>query len=135
MQHFFSKSLRICRKYEDNEDLCGLVLKLFGSPEAKLISSVIPDWAKSKKYETEKSKEKEKENDVNSVPQPYALPTMGFPQPYPPMMYLGPQLQPMASGFGSRMPIIRRGRKHKANVTCFFCKESEHFISKLVKSR
>ena len=28
----FSKSLSICKKYEENDDFCGLVLKLFSSP-------------------------------------------------------------------------------------------------------
>ena len=45
----FSKSFSMCKKYEDNVDFCGLVLKLFGSQEDKKISSLISDWAKSKK--------------------------------------------------------------------------------------
>lgn len=45
----FSKSYAICKKYEDYADLGGLVLKLFGSQEDKKISSLISDWAKSKK--------------------------------------------------------------------------------------
>ena len=31
----FSKSYAICKRYEDNDDFCGLVLKLFGSQEDK----------------------------------------------------------------------------------------------------
>lgn len=31
----FSKSLSICKKYEENDDFCGLVLKLYGSQEDK----------------------------------------------------------------------------------------------------
>ena len=50
----FSKTLSICKKYEDHEDFCSLVLKLFGSQVDKKISSILADWAKSKKYETKK---------------------------------------------------------------------------------
>ena len=42
----FSKSFAMCKKYEDNLDFCGLVLKLFGSQEDEKISSLIADWAK-----------------------------------------------------------------------------------------
>ncbi|CAC5370303.1 unnamed protein product [Mytilus coruscus] len=46
----YQKSLSTCRKYEEHPDFCGLVLKLFGSQEDKRISSLVADWAKSKKY-------------------------------------------------------------------------------------
>ena len=45
----FLKSLSICKRYEDNEEFCSLVLKLFGSSEDKKNFSVIADWAKPKK--------------------------------------------------------------------------------------
>jgi len=40
----FSKSYSICRKFEDNTDFCGLVLKLFGSQEDKNISAHKTVW-------------------------------------------------------------------------------------------
>jgi hypothetical protein len=39
----------MCKKYEDHVYFCGLVLKPFVSQEDKQISSLISDWAKSKK--------------------------------------------------------------------------------------
>lgn len=39
----FSKSYSICKKFEDNTDFCGLVLKLFGSQEDKQISALVAD--------------------------------------------------------------------------------------------
>ena len=45
----FSKAYATCKRYEENEDFCGLVLKLFGSQEDKKIASIIADWAKAKK--------------------------------------------------------------------------------------
>jgi hypothetical protein len=47
--HMFSKSYAICKRYEQNEDFCGLVLKLFGSQEDKKIANIVAKWAKSKK--------------------------------------------------------------------------------------
>ena len=137
----FSKSLSICKKYEENDDFCGLVLKLFGSQEDKKISSVIADWAKAKKYETDKEKQKTKENAPPSFPHPYALPGgVGFPQPFqypfgytPVNMYPGPQFQVPAGNFGPRMPMRGRGRRAKSNLSCFFCKESGHFVSSCPK--
>ena len=139
----FSKSLSICKKYEENDDFCGLVLKLFGSSEDKKISSTIADWVKAKMYESDKGKEKIKENIAPLPHQPYALPNgMGFPQPfqypfgYPPpmnMMYPGPHFQQAASGFGPRTAFRGRGRRIKANLTCFFCKEPGHFVSNCPK--
>lgn len=130
----FSKSLSICKKYEENDDFCGLVLKLYGSQEDKKISSVIADWAKAKKYESDKEKCKDKENTTPTFPHPYSLPGgMSFPQPfqypfgYPPMsmnMYPGPQFQMPGGNFGPRMPMRGRGRRPKSNLSCFFCKES-----------
>ena len=69
----FSKSLSICRKYEENDDSFGLVLKPLGSQEDQKISFVIADWVKAKKYEADKGKEKAKGNVAHSFPQPYAL--------------------------------------------------------------
>ncbi|CAG2231232.1 unnamed protein product [Mytilus edulis] len=48
----FSKAFSTCKKYEDNEEFCSLVLKLFGSQEDKRIASLVADWAKSRKYES-----------------------------------------------------------------------------------
>lgn len=131
----FSKSLSICKKYEEHEDLCSLVLKLFGTQEDKKISSLITEWKKTKRYEGEKEKEKVKEN-VTSPSNPYNVPGFGFPQPYPmyygypPVMYPGPQCQGGSNFYGPRVPMRGgRTRKPRSNMSCYFCKETGHFVS------
>jgi len=42
-----------CRRFENNDDLYGLCLKLLGSGEDKKIASAIAEWAKCKKYDRE----------------------------------------------------------------------------------
>jgi hypothetical protein len=132
----FSKAYATCKRYEENEDFCGLVLKLFGSQEDKKIASIIADWAKAKKYEEgEKGKGKQKEN--FGVPMgPY--PQFAFPAPYnvqmpSPLMgaYPFPSMQP--SYQGSRP--MRQGFKGKGKQggTCFYCKEPGHFVSNCPK--
>jgi hypothetical protein len=44
----FNKSYGICKRYEYNDDFCGLVLKLFGTSEDKKIAAVVADWANQK---------------------------------------------------------------------------------------
>ncbi|KAJ8308870.1 LOW QUALITY PROTEIN: hypothetical protein KUTeg_013744, partial [Tegillarca granosa] len=46
---FFSKAYVHCKRYEDNDDLCGLTMKLFGTSEDKKIDNAVADWNKSMK--------------------------------------------------------------------------------------
>lgn len=133
----FSKSYAICKRYEDNEDFCGLVLKLFGKQEDKKIAAVVADWAKSKKYEeSEKSTSrymKQKEN-VASSGSPY--PTFGFGPVYPnqvPYQHMMYPYPPMHQGYyGPRPPMrsasVKKG-KQSSPGSCFYCKEFGHFVS------
>ena len=50
----FAKSFSTCKKYEDHEDFCSLVLKLFGSSEDKKIANLVADWAKAKNMKVPK---------------------------------------------------------------------------------
>lgn len=108
----FSKAYSTCKKYGDNDDLCGLVLKLFYSQEYKKIANVVADWAKLKKYEESgKGKENPKENaniferpSVNNFQMPgygitHPYGTFGMHMPYP--MFSSP---PMPSGQSFMVP-------------------------------
>ncbi|CAG2246538.1 unnamed protein product [Mytilus edulis] len=113
----FSKSFSMCKKYEDNVDFCGLVLKLFGSQEDKKISSLISDWAKSKKYE-EPSGSKERQDILDAPPTSapafpfpgYGYQNPGFGFPYP-NFYPGPNYN---SG-GFRPPRMQGGRGRRVS--------------------
>ncbi|CAC5388722.1 unnamed protein product [Mytilus coruscus] len=86
----YQKSLSTCRKYEEHPDFCGLVLKLFGSQEDKHISSLVADWAKSKKYDEVEHTCSKSDKKGAPPPQKYCIgypgfgfPTPGFGAPYP----------------------------------------------------
>ena len=127
----------MCRKYEDHQDFCGLVLKLFGSQEDKKISSLVADWAKSKKYD-DVEKVKSDKKDVSQSPEPvlgfpgYGFPNPGFGMPYP-GFFPGPST--VNPSFSFRPPYrggSSRG-KRRANGACFYCKEEGHFVSSCPK--
>ena len=135
----FSKSYAICKRYEDNDDFCGLVLKLFGSQEDKKIAAAVSDWAKAKKYEeTEKNKGQVKENIPSSSNFSNAnMPNYGFGPVFPPhvpmhpMMYPYPHTQP--GFFGPRPPVGRGQNRRRKNDSCFYCKGQGHFVANCPK--
>lgn len=131
----YSKSYAICKRYEESEDFCGLVLKLFGTQEDKKIAAVVADWAKSKKYEESgKSKLKQKEN-VASLGSPY--PTFGFGPGYSqqtPFQHFMYPFPPMQQGFFGPRPAASmqssgKKKKQSSSGSCFYCKEYGHFVS------
>ncbi|KAJ8315852.1 hypothetical protein KUTeg_008002, partial [Tegillarca granosa] len=91
-----AKAFSICKKYEENEGFCDLVLKLFGSPEDKKVASVVADLAKARKYESDKKTDKTVGMSafVQSSPSPGFMP---FPYPvnmgYSPMMMTTPHFR------------------------------------------
>ncbi|XP_052078011.1 uncharacterized protein LOC127715945 [Mytilus californianus] len=125
----FSKSFAMCKKFEDHVDFCGLVLKLFGSQEDKKISSLISDWAKSKKYE-EPSGSKERQEKLDAPPASasgfpfpgYGFQNPGFGFPYP-NFYPGPNFN--TGGFrpprmqGSRGKTLGKGKVNEFSILRF----------------
>ncbi|CAC5389006.1 unnamed protein product [Mytilus coruscus] len=104
----FSKVFSTCKKYEDNEEFCSLVLKLFGSQEDKRIACLVADWAKSRKYEGgEKVKESTRGKVKNDNPMPcppaFPMPPMAASQDF------SPRQQCFRGGRGG----IFSKRKHK----------------------
>ena len=129
----FHTSLAMCRKYQDHKDFCGLVLKFFGFQEDKIISPLVADWEKSKKYD-DVDKVKSHNKEVSRTPEPllgfpgYGFPNPGFGMPYP-GFFPGPSA--VNPSFGFRPPYrggAGRG-KRRANGACFYCKEEGHFVS------
>ncbi|KAJ8309742.1 hypothetical protein KUTeg_011607 [Tegillarca granosa] len=109
--------------YEENEGFCDLVLKLFGSPEDKKVASVVADWAKARKYESDKKTDKT----VGTSAFVQSSPSPGFmPLPYPVNMGMG-HYGPRSFSRGAR------ARKPKANTNCFYCNKTGHFVSECPK--
>lgn len=143
----FSKAFSTCKKYEDNEEFCSLVLKLFGSQEDKRIASLVADWAKSRKYESsDKVKENTRGKVQNDNPvKPYPMPSypgfgimhpygnFGMQMPCPPAFPMPPIAA--SQDFSPRQQFFRggRGRRQKSVGACFYCKEPGHFVSNCPK--
>lgn len=125
----FSKSYAICKRSEDNEDFCGLVLKLFGTQEDKKIAAVVADWAKSKKYEESEKSTRYMKQKVNVASSGSPYPTFGFGPvyenqvPYQHMMYTYPSMH--QGYYGPRPPMrsaaVKKG-KQSSHGSCFYCK-------------
>lgn len=135
----YAKAFAICKKYEDSEGFGDLVLKLFGSTEDKKVASVVAEWSKQKKYESEKKPTESSNGNVNQFYAPHGYgpyPYYGFGNFGPgPMMYSAvPRHGPF---FGRRSALRGAGRYRKPKTSnCFYCQETGHFVSecpKLVK--
>ena len=135
----YRKAFRTCKKFEDNPDLGGLLVKLFGSSEDRKVQNAVNDWAKGLKNEGKivyigeakpkggtqlKSAATPGDGAPNVMTQ---LPgVMQFPQPlmpyYPQPSYPYYPQPPRGRGRGGR------GRGQGSGKTCFFCHEPGHFV-------
>ena len=144
---FYVKSLAYCRRYEQSEDFCNLVLKLFGSAEDKKIANIVADWAKARKYESSGSGAGNVGLKCRDQQQQYVPPSFYMnPTPFNPVFGAGPSMHasmqqsypvhgfppysPYPANNFMRVPTRGRGRGRGASsLACFYCKKKGHLVA------
>lgn len=148
---YYSKAYSYCKKFQDSDDMCNLVMKLFGSAEDKRLANVVADWIKGKKYEgspkkalkEEPVKDDKKSIDPRNINPNCMSNTASFGYPFPPSsMYVPPfsfpqHYSPYPGSF-SQNRFGNRGRGgysggYSRRGRCLFCKEEGHFVAECPK--